>query len=672
MASQPKALVVDDEASSRATIEAMLSSENYELFFAKNGAEALSMGAEIRPDIILLDVMMPGMSGFEVCKKFRTMPNLAEVPIVLVTALDDQESRMAGIKAGADDFVTKPFSSHELRLRVQNMTRLNQYRQQTLYNSIELKFYESFVNEQNDFSDQNTTQANAIGHIRDYVEADEALLILFDSENTELATKKILGTGPEWKYENTFLIKGSKLCSSMTQAITMIDYSSNPFGETEPVFSDTFANPIQNIILAPLSVNNTFLGAMIFINPLFDFLKDDRRNRFLHLMVKGVANAAFAMEHTRQLTISKAALEASQWEILNSRNTLRTFFDNIPNCVYVVDRSYTIMIINSHRSERVNKTPQELVGTKCYESLFGNTAPCALCRVAEAFDGMPAVRNLREWGSKESFIHWEITTIPIRESTDVINRAIVFDEDITEKWILEAGLIQSEKMATIGQLAANVAHEINNPLAAIIANAQLLQRDLPDADEDTSEALKLIETAGVRAAKIVGDLLKSARKEKREEFEGIQLNETILDSLSMANFEIRNRNVTVNLELSEGMPEIFAHQNQLKGVWINLIMNALGAIENSKGVISISTRYENKEYRIIFSDNGKGIDPEHQDHIFEPFFTTKEASKGTGLGLSVSLQVIKEHHGTIDFETKPGKGTTFIVTLPEIQQNGNY
>jgi len=672
MAGQPKALVVDDDASSRITIEAMLSSENYELHFAENGAQALSMAAELRPDIILLDVMMPGMSGFEVCKRFRSMPILAEVPIVLVTALDDQESRMAGMKAGADDFVTKPFDSHELRLRVQNMTRLNRYMQQTLYNSIELKFYESFVEDQADFGDQSTSQANAISHIREYVEAEEALLVLFDSENTELATKKLLGPGPAWQYENTFLIKSSKLCGSMTQSITMIDYSSNPFGETEPVLSDTFTNPIRNIILAPLSVNNTYLGALVFINPLFDFKRDDRRTRFLHLMVKGVANATFAMEHTRQLTISKAALEASQWEILNSRNTLRTFFDNIPSCIYVIDRSYTIMIINSHRSERVNKTPQELVGTKCYEGLYGNSTPCALCRVAEAFEGIPAVRNLREWGPKESFVHWEITTIPIRENTDIINRAIVFDEDITEKWILEAGLIQSEKMATIGQLAANVAHEINNPLAAIIANSQLLQRDLSDADEDITEALKLIETAGVRAAKIVGDLLKSARKEKREEFEEIQLNETIMDALSMANFEIRNRNVTVKLDLSEEMPNIIAHQNQLKGVWINLIINALGAIEGAKGVISISTRYESNEYRIVFSDNGKGIEPEHQEHIFEPFFTTKEASKGTGLGLSVSLQVIKEHHGTIDFETKPGKGTKFIITLPDIQRNETY
>ncbi len=670
MASQPKILIADDELGIRITLESVLSSENYELHFAENGAQALSMAVDVQPDIILLDVMMPGLSGFEVCKKIRSIPSLTEVPIILVTALDDRESRMAGMKAGADDFITKPFDNQELRLRVQNMTRLNRYMQKALYNSIELKFYESFVGEQNGYSDQNTAQVNAISNIRDYVEAEEALLVLFDFENPVLATKKLLGHGPSWKSESTFLIKTSRICSSMSQTITMVDYGTNPLSEMEPVFNDAFANPIRNVLLAPLIVNNTFWGTMIFINSSFDFKNDDRRTRFLQLMVKGVANATFALEHTRQLTISKAALEASQWEILNSRNTLRTFFDNIPNSIYVIDRSYTILIINTRRSERVKKTPQELVGSKCYAALYGNSAPCALCRVSEAFDGIPAVRNLREWGPKETFIHWEITTIPIRENTNLVNRAIVFDVDITEKWILEAGLIQSEKMATIGQLAANVAHEINNPLAAIIANAQLLLRDLPEADEDTIEALKLIETAGARAAKIVGNLLKSARKEKRDEFEEISINETILDAISMANFEIRNRNVTVKLELSEGMPNIFAHQNQLKGVWINLIMNALGAIESTKGFIFISTRYENEEYRIVFSDNGKGIAPEHQEHIFEPFFTTKEASKGTGLGLSVSLQVIKEHHGTIDFESRPGKGTKFIVILPDNLRSG--
>jgi signal transduction histidine kinase len=540
--------------------------------------------------------------------------------------------------------------------------------QEISYDSIELMFLETLINEENRHSDQNTIQMDAVGSISKYLKADEALFILFDFENPDMAVKKLYGPDRAWRSENTFLVNDSSLCRAMPGAITVIDYKDRPVLELDPVIYDSFTKPIRNVVLAPLSVDETILGAMIFTNPIFSF-KDERRSKFLQLMVKGLSNAIFSVEHNRQLIVSKADLEASQWEILNSRNTLRTFFDNIPTCVYIVDRSYTILAINSRRSDRIGKAPNELVGRKCYEKLFGSSTPCALCRISEAFDGVPSVRNFREWGAKETFVHWEITTVPIRESTNLINRAIVFDEDITEKWVLEAGLIQSEKMASIGQLAANVAHEINNPLAAIIANAQLLLRDLSDADEDTIESLTLIETAGVRAAKIVGDLLESARKEKREEYEEISLNETILDALSMVNFEIKNRSIKINLDLDNEMPDIFAHKNILKGVWINLIVNALGAIESTKGVISISTSYEKQEYRIVFSDNGKGIPPEFQDQIFKPFFTTKEVGRGTGLGLYVSYQVIKEHHGDIHFETKLDKGTSFIIILPNIKRS---
>jgi two-component system NtrC family sensor kinase len=284
----------------------------------------------------------------------------------------------------------------------------------------------------------------------------------------------------------------------------------------------------------------------------------------------------------------------------------------------------------------------------------------------DALNGIPSVRTERDVGPNDTFIHWEITTVPIRENNNLIDRVIVFEEDVTEKWILEANLIQSEKMASIGQLAANVAHEINNPLAAIIANAQLLMRDLADADENTQDALKLIETAGDRAAKIVSNLLESARRDKHYEFEEISLNDTISDAISLLRYEINKRSVSVKLDLADELPSIFANKNQLKGVWINLLNNALGAIDKPRGKISVSTRYENKEFYVVFSDNGKGILPDDQSHIFEPFFTTKEVGKGTGLGLSVSLQAIKEHHGDIQFESTPGKGTKFIIILPEI------
>jgi DNA-binding response OmpR family regulator len=121
-------LIVDDEPAGRDTLEALLMAQGYNLAFASNGPEALAKAAELTPDLILLDVMMPGMDGFEVCRRLRTDPLLTEVPVIMVTALDDRDSRLRGIEAGADDFVTKPFDRAELRARVRTITRLNRYR----------------------------------------------------------------------------------------------------------------------------------------------------------------------------------------------------------------------------------------------------------------------------------------------------------------------------------------------------------------------------------------------------------------------------------------------------------------------------------------------------------------------------------------------------------------
>jgi two-component system NtrC family sensor kinase len=436
-------------------------------------------------------------------------------------------------------------------------------------------FFESMIDGQNRHHAPDTLQIDALNRIGEYLQAQEVVLALFDDENRDLVAKKHLGTDHSWRAESTFLLQSSHLCRSALETITPYDLNFRLGDKTDPLLADLSANSIKNMVMAPLCAGDTTLGAILFINPLLG-LTDPGRNRFFRLMIKTLANAMVSMTHQNKLNISKAKLEASQWEIVNSRNTLRTFFDNIPTCVYIVDRSYTIVAINSLRSNRVRKSPQELVGGKCYEKLFGNSAPCPLCHVPETFNGIPSVRSLREWGPNETFTHWEITTIPIREGLDQVNRVIVFDEDITEKWILEQNLIESEKLASIGQLAANVAHEINNPLAAIIANAQLMLQITPETDEDMFESLKLIETAGQRAAKIVGNLLESARREKREEFEEVFINETIQDALSMVNYEVKKRSINVKLSLPKDLPPLYAHKIQLKGVWINLIMNAIG------------------------------------------------------------------------------------------------
>jgi hypothetical protein len=134
---------------------------------------------------------------------------------------------------------------------------------------------------------------DAVGSISKYVKADEALFILFDFENPDMAVKKLYGPDRAWRSENTFLVNDSSLCRALPDTITVIDYKDRPVLELDPVIYDSFTQPIRNVVLAPLSVDETILGAMIFTNPIFSF-KDERRNKFLQLMVKGLSNAIFS------------------------------------------------------------------------------------------------------------------------------------------------------------------------------------------------------------------------------------------------------------------------------------------------------------------------------------------------------------------------------------------
>jgi two-component system NtrC family sensor kinase len=354
----------------------------------------------------------------------------------------------------------------------------------------------------------------------------------------------------------------------------------------------------------------------------------------------------------------------SYLELLRSRNTLRAMFDSLPIAIYIIDPSYTLVAINQSRAERINVKPNQLVGSKCYERLFQRSSPCPACRISETFaSGQNTTRMNRSWLDNERFIEWEVSTFPIMDENDAVAQTIIVEQDITDKRNLEANLIQSEKLAAVGQLAAGVAHEINNPLTAIIANAQILHREISPNEEDLIDSVKLIEMAGTRASQVVRNLLGIARKEKYE-FSPVDLNETLHNALTLVQHELVGRPMQVNLDLQDKMPRAVASQDQLQGVWINLILNAIDAIDKEAGEISISTRFTGTEFQVTFKDNGKGISEDHLSKVFEPFFTTKSPGRGTGLGLSVCMRVIRHHGGNILVESQAGQWTRFTVSLP--------
>lgn len=417
----------------------------------------------------------------------------------------------------------------------------------------------------------------------------------------------------------------------------------------------------RSAICVPMLASGLTVGAihLLFVKPP---ALTPPREHLLSAIANSFASAILSARLVQQLRVANADIEANQWEVIRSRNTLRALFDSLPASIYIIDQSYKLIAVNMSRSNRTSDHPAHLVGKNCYEALYERTEACAGCLVNETlFMGTGTLRNSRVWVNAQP-IDWEITTYAILNDRNQPSQAIVLEQDITEKRRLEAHVVQAEKLAAVGQLAAGVAHEINNPLAAVIANAQILSRELA-GDEDKLESLKLIELAGVRAAQVVKNLLGLARKEQYE-FEYTDLNDTIHTAVRLVQHELVSRSVHLSQDLAKDMPAILASRDHLQGVWINLIMNALDAMEGQDAHLSINTIFANNEFRVTISDNGQGIPPERISRIFEPFYTTKTPGRGTGLGLSVCHRTVKHHGGYIIVDSQVGAGTQFTVVLP--------
>jgi signal transduction histidine kinase len=230
---------------------------------------------------------------------------------------------------------------------------------------------------------------------------------------------------------------------------------------------------------------------------------------------------------------------------------------------------------------------------------------------------------------------------------------------------MEEQMTRADKLASIGELSAGIAHEINNPLGIILGYAQLLLRSQTEGTE-TYDDLKTIEKHVKSCKVIVEDLLNFARSSKPEK-DAVDIHALIDDVVDFIQQHAGSMQLTINKDYDLSLPRLVLDEKKIKQVFINLIMNAKHAVDD-KGVIQIMTRFdrESGQAQLEVSDNGSGIDSRNVKKIFDPFFTTKPTGEGTGLGLSVSYGIVKNHGGDIRVHSTVGKGTTFTIALPAV------
>jgi len=243
-----------------------------------------------------------------------------------------------------------------------------------------------------------------------------------------------------------------------------------------------------------------------------------------------------------------------------------------------------------------------------------------------------------------------------------IGRLIIFD-DVTDRAEMERRLIQTDKLSSIGLLAAGVAHEVNTPLAVISTYAQMLAKQIA-GDAEKAPLLEKIAKQTFRASEIVNSLLNFSRTSTTE-FAGMDLNKVLTETLTLIEHQLAKASIEVKLALDDALPRVKGNHGKLQQVFLNLFLNARDAME-SGGVLAVKSGAQDGFVRVTVADTGSGIAPEHLARVFDPFFTTKAARRGTGLGLSVTYGIVKEHSGAIEVDSEVGMGTRFHVTFPEL------
>ncbi|HKE33982.1 MAG TPA: ATP-binding protein, partial [Candidatus Acidoferrum sp.] len=265
--------------------------------------------------------------------------------------------------------------------------------------------------------------------------------------------------------------------------------------------------------------------------------------------------------------------------------------------------------------------------------------------------------------------YFSISLSPMRDEQDAVNSVVVVMTDITDAALLQAKLAHAERMATIGRLVSGVAHEVNNPLAAILGFTDLLLEN-PDVPASAQEDLKIILQETQRTKDIVQDLLSFARQRPVQR-ELVQIHGVLRQTIKLRSYDFASHGVEVTEEFEEGLPPALGDVQQIQQVFLNILNNAYDAVQESgrRGSIKIQTRRQGEMIDVAITDNGTGITDTQR--IFDPFYTTKQAGKGTGLGLSICYGIVRAHGGEIQcWNNDDGEGSTFVVRIPVATESG--
>ena len=648
-----KILIVDDEWLTGLEIEEMLTGLGYDVVGqAKTGVEAVDMVRNLEPDLVIMDVMMPGeMNGIDAARVIKAEWG---TPIIFVSGYGDPEYIEAAKEIAPFGYVMKPFDEREVHAFVEIALSKRK---------LELKLKKAHERlERTNLELRGEIEARKITErtlqereklYRDIFERNKAIKWVLDP-----STGKIIDANPAacefYQYSHEALTDLHIWDINVLDEVVLRKLIASAESDEQTEF--TFKHRRASGEIRDVQV---YTGTVEFSG-----------KKLLHSIIIDITDRQRAEE----------ALRASEARF-------RSLVETTSDWVWEVDPEGIYTYVNPRVKDALGYEPEEVIGKRPFDFM----PPAEAERIERVFQAMAASgdaierlenTNLHKDGRP---VVLETSGAPFFDAKGNLQGYRGIDRDITERKKVEealqqtyqdlrntqARLIQAAKLASIGQLSAGVAHELNQPLMVIRNTAQLIGRAVKKnrlEEDDLNGQLTAIERNTKRMMNIINHLRTFSRQSPLD-FHPVDINRVIENTFLMMGEQLRLHDIEVKKDLAANLPRIQGDANQLEQVLLNLLINAGDAIETAGNNrrVEMTTRISDGvkgAIEILIKDTGGGISKECLEKIFDPFFTTKDVGKGTGLGLSISYGIVKDHKGEIEATETGPEGTTFRIRLP--------
>lgn len=703
-------MIVEDEVVTALGIQDSLEAMGHEVSSAVlTGEAAIQKASEDAPDLILMDITLGGeIDGIEAAARIRSFQ---DIPVIYLTALTDDYIFQRAKITGPFGYIVKPFSDYELHIAIE----MAQYKHRT---ETELKRYR---NELMELVEERTTEL-------DNRNREMALEILERKQTEELlqTTTELLKLFPNTYYRKEYLESVVEIIQSWTGChsvgIRVLNGKENALSESYTAFTGEFresenclsreqdqclyhrviTGKMETLNLPALTPAGSFYcnntGALsagekaryggicvhegymsIAIIPL-RFM--DRTVAAIHIADKreGMVPLKIVRSIESMAPLIGEALHRFQMEeellhnyesLQKSNELLEGIFSNIHVLIAYMDRDFNFIRVNNKYAASDNRE-QDFYKGKNHFDLFPSDENKALFQKVVDTGKSCFVRAKPfkyTHNPERGTTFWDWSLKPVMDAEGKVSGLVLSLIDVTDNIMLYGELMRTDHLASIGRLAAGVAHEVNNPINGVINYAQILANSTDQGSREHDIAIRIIKESD-RIAGIVSSLLSFARENKGEKLP-VSVREILSDTLALLGMQLKKDNIKLNVDIPDDL-SITANSQQIEQVFLNIISNSRQALnekycgESSGKVLGISGKIikinETPFARIVFHDTGTGIPDDIMNNLMTPFFSTKQ--NGTGLGLSISHGIVSDHGGSLLINSKEGEFTKVIIDLP--------